>query len=184
MLLLNMTRGINSQWSSVVGFDSTFGITSKKFELMGISVNSLRRKANPVCLCITKREEAVAYQHVFDSTEAGVFDLVHNLKLCKTSKKCEMCNAVREQIEQEPMRQLLTPPPKPRKTKTGEEVPFKFEIPLEKPMCDNTTKFSKWIKKKKLHLKDKILRCELKKKKFIIFENFHFNSKFEFGLEI
>jgi hypothetical protein len=26
-------------------------------------------------------------------------------------------------------------------------------------MCDNTTKFSKWIKKKKPHLKDKILQC-------------------------
>ena len=38
-------------------------------------------------------------------------------------------------------------------------VPFKFEIPLEKPLCDNTTKFSKWIKKKKPHLKNKILQC-------------------------
>jgi hypothetical protein len=26
-------------------------------------------------------------------------------------------------------------------------------------MCDNTTKFSKWIKKRKPHLKDKILQC-------------------------
>ena len=71
-----------------------------------------------------------------------------------------MCDAVQEQIECGPMRDLLTPP-KPKKNKRGEEVavPFKFEIPLEKPMCDNTTKFSKWIKKKKPHLKDKILQC-------------------------
>ena len=72
---------------------------------------------------------------------------------------CEMCNAVREQIEQEPMRDQLTPPHKSKKSKKGEEVPFKFEIPLDKPMCDNTTKFSKWIKKKKPHLADKILQC-------------------------
>jgi hypothetical protein len=58
------------------------------------------------------------------------------------------------------MRGLLTlPKPKKNKNKRGEEVLFKFEIPLEKPMCDNTTKFSKWIKKKKPHLKDRILQC-------------------------
>jgi hypothetical protein len=55
---------------------------------------------------------------------------------------------------------MLTPP-KPKKYKRDEKgpTPFRFEIPLEKPMCDNTTKFSKWIKKKKPHLKDKILQC-------------------------
>ena len=109
-----------------------------------MNVNSLRRKANPVCLvclCIVKKEEAIAYEHMYSSMEAGVYDLVHRLKLCKTSKKCEMCDAVREQIEQAPMRDQLTPPPaEPKKTKAGEEVPFKFEIPLAKPLCDNTTK--------------------------------------------
>ena len=159
MLLLNVPRGINSGWPLHAGFDSTFGISSSKFELLGMNVNSLGRKANPVCLCIAKQEEAVAYQHMYSSMEAGVFDLVHNLKLCKTSKKCEMCDAVREQIEQERMRDELRPPAKPKKTKKGEEVPFRFTIPLAKPLCDNTTKFSKWIKKKKPHLADKILQC-------------------------
>ena len=52
-----------------------------------------------------------------------------------------MCNAVREQVEQESMREQLTPPPPPKsKAKKGEEVPFKFELPLDKPLCDNTTK--------------------------------------------
>jgi hypothetical protein len=111
--------------------------------MLGMNVNSLRRKANPVCLCIAKKEEAVAYEHMHASMEASVFDLVHNLKLCRISKKCEMCNAVREQIEQEPMRDQLTPPPKPKVSKKGEKVPFKFKILLEKPMCYNTTKFSK-----------------------------------------
>ena len=45
-------RGINSGWPFLAGFDTTFGITSKKFELIGISINSLRRGANPVCLFI------------------------------------------------------------------------------------------------------------------------------------
>ena len=55
------------------------------------------------------------------------------------------------------MHDLLSPPPKPKKSKTTE--PFKFELPLEKPMCDNTTKFSKWIKKKKPKLANQILQC-------------------------
>jgi hypothetical protein len=162
MLLLNVPRSINTGWPVHAGFDSTFGISSKKFELVGMNVNSLRRKANPVrlvCLCIVKKEEAIAYEHMYSSMEAGVYDLVHRLKLCKTYKKCEVCDAVREQIEQGHMRDQLTPPPKPKKNRAGEEVPFKFEIPLAKPICDNTTKFSKWIQKKKPHLADKILQC-------------------------
>jgi hypothetical protein len=162
MLLLHPTRVINSNWPFHAGFDTTFGITSKKFELMGISVNSLRRRSNPVCLCIVKKEEAIAYETMWNTMEGGVFELVHNLKLCKQSKRCEMCDAVREQIEQGPMQKLLIPP-KPSKNKKGDarasSRPFKFEIPLEKPMCDNTTKFSSWIARKKPHLKDEILQC-------------------------
>ena len=41
MLLLHVARGINAAWPLLAGFDTTFGITSKKFELMGISINSL-----------------------------------------------------------------------------------------------------------------------------------------------
>ena len=110
MLLLHTTRGINSEWPFLAGFDTTFGITSKKFELMGISINSLRRKANPVCLCIVKKEEAIAYETMYNSMEGGVFELVHNMKICKQSKHCEMCDAVWEQIEQAPMQKLMTPP--------------------------------------------------------------------------
>ena len=83
MLLLHGPRGINSGWPFLAGFDTTFGISSKKFELMGISVNSLRRKANPVCLCIVKKEEAIAYETMYDSMLGGVFEVVHNMKLCK-----------------------------------------------------------------------------------------------------
>ena len=70
-----------------------------------------------------------------------------------------MCDAVWEQIEQQPMLDLLTPlKPKKKGGKLVEE-PFVFQLPLEKPLCDNTTKFSKWIAKKKPHLSDKILQC-------------------------
>jgi len=85
MLLLHVARGINSAWPLLAGFDTTFGITSKKCELMGISVNSLRRRANPVCLCVVKKEEAIAYEKMYNSMEGGVFELVHNMKLCGVS---------------------------------------------------------------------------------------------------
>ena len=86
MLLLHPARGINSEWPLLAGFDSTFGITSKKFELMGISINSLQRKANPVCLCIVKKEEAIAYQSMYSSMEGGLFELAHNMKICNQKK--------------------------------------------------------------------------------------------------
>jgi hypothetical protein len=59
------------------------------------------------------------------------------------------------------MRDVLTPPKasKATKNKGGEVIPFRFEIPLEKPMCDNTTKFSGWIVRRKPHLRKKILQC-------------------------
>jgi hypothetical protein len=85
MLLLHAARRINSGWPFLAGFDNTFGIISEKFELMGISINSLRRRANPVCLCIVKKEEAIAYETMYASMEGGLFELVHNMKLCKQS---------------------------------------------------------------------------------------------------
>ena len=51
---------------------------------------------------------------------------------------------------------LLTPP-KPKKGKAAK--PFRFRIPLEKPLCDNTTKFSKFIAKLFPHLSKDILVC-------------------------
>ncbi len=96
MLLLHVARGINSGWALLAGFDITFGITSKKFELMDISINSLQRRANPVCLCVVKKEEAIACEKMYTSMEGSVFELVHNMKLCRQSKQCEMCDASRE----------------------------------------------------------------------------------------
>jgi hypothetical protein len=66
-----------------------------------------------------------------------------------------MCNAYTEQIEQIPMRA----PPKPKKSKSGQvaEKPFVFELPLEKPICNNTGKLSERIATKNQHLSKKIL---------------------------
>ena len=158
-LMLNTCRAVNTEWPALYGFDSTFGFSNKKWDLLGMTVNSLRRRANPCVLAIANKESAIAYEKMWNSTEGGVFELVNNLKLCRQSKHCEMCDAVREQIEQQGMRDILTPPAKPKKDKEGRPVPFKFELPLDKPLCDNTTKFSKWIKKRKPKLADKILQC-------------------------
>ena len=153
-LICNAMRGVNSEWPLHLGFDSTFGLSNKKFELLGITTNSLRRHANPVCLCIVKQECSTAYRNMYTSMEGAVFELAHNLKLCK--KDCEMCDSVREQIEQGPMCDLLTPP----KSKKGSKPkPLKFKLPLAKPMCDNTTKFSKFIDEMFPGLSNDILIC-------------------------
>ena len=65
--------------------------------------------------------------------EAGIF-LVRRLRLCKN--KCETCSPIVEQIEQAPMRAVLTSP----KRKNGEKVlpKKKFALLLENLLCDTT----------------------------------------------
>ena len=86
MLLLHACRGVNADWSWQAGFDATFGLSNKQFDLLGMTTNSLRRRANPICLAIVNKESAIAYEHMYSSMEGGVFELDHNLKLCDLSK--------------------------------------------------------------------------------------------------
>jgi hypothetical protein len=160
MLLMHQLRGVNACWPLQAGFDAFFGLSNKKFDLMGITTNSLLSRANPVCLSIVNQESAVAYEAMYTSMEGVTFELVHNLKLCSSSKKCEMCDSVQEQAEQAPVKDLLTPPKRKKRT-AGQPPPRQhvYQLPLEHPMCDNTTKFSKFIAKKKPHLKHKIPQC-------------------------
>ena len=102
-LLENAMRSVNAQWDVHFGFDTTFGISNKNFELMGICANSLGRKSNPICLAIVSRESAEAYETMYTAMQGGVFQLAHDLKLCKSSASCEMSNSMREQNEQGPM---------------------------------------------------------------------------------
>ncbi len=94
-------RGVDSEWLLHLGFDTTFGLSKKKFELMGNITDSLRRQANPLCLCIVKQECSASYSNTHTSMEGAVFELADNLRLCK--KDCEMCDSVREHFDQGPM---------------------------------------------------------------------------------
>jgi hypothetical protein len=67
-----------------------------------------------------------------------------------------MCDAVREQIDKEPVKAELTLPTK--KKCRGEPTKKKFSLPLTHPLCDSTTNFSKFINKKKPHLSKKTLQ--------------------------
>ena len=155
-MLLNTARAVNSEWPLHLGFDATGSMSDTKFDIIGVTTNSLRTRANPVCLAMVNKECADGYEHTYEAMEAGVFQIVAKLKTC-SEPDCEMCNAVREQVEQAPMRAELTPP-KPRAK--GQPVPKKkFKLPLQNPLCDNTTKFSKFILKKHPHLRRKILQC-------------------------
>ncbi len=167
-LTLHSARSVNALWPLQFSFDTTFGISSTKFEVMGITTNSLRSRANPVCLSFVNQECAVGYESTYDAMESGLFQVLSKLRLCKSKAKCEMCDAVREQVEQGPMQELLTPPPPspPSKRAKGVSVParrarrkYVFSLPLKNAMCDNTTKFSKFIIKRKPHLRNKILQC-------------------------
>jgi hypothetical protein len=154
-MLLKPARAVNSKWTLHLGFDATGSMSDTKFDIIGVTTNSLRSRANPVCLAMVNKERADGYEHTYESMDAGVFQIVAKLNTC-SQPECEMCSAVREQGEQAPMRAELTPP----KRAKGQPAPKKkFKLPLQHPLCDNTTKFSKFILKKKPHLRGKILQC-------------------------
>ena len=70
-LLENAMCSVNSQWGVHFGFDTTFGISNKNFELMGICANSLGRKSNPICLAIVNRESEQAYEKMYTATQGA-----------------------------------------------------------------------------------------------------------------
>ena len=162
-LLLNAARAVNSGWPVTLGFDASGSMSNTQFDLIGITTNSLRSRANPVCLAIANKENADAYEHTYESMEAGLFQVVGRLVRC--DPPCELCAAIEEQVSQPLMRAELEPPKKPKrrkgqpKEKAKKMEKKKFSLPLDHPLCDNTTKFSKFIHKKKPHLKGKINQC-------------------------
>ncbi len=104
---------------------------------------------------MANKERTDAYEHAYESMGAGVFQPVVCTIRC--DPPCELCAAIAEQVEQLLMRAELkllkkkkAQPAQPKK---------KFSLPLAHPLCDNTTKFSKFIHKKKPHLKKKINQC-------------------------
>ncbi len=58
-----------------------------------------------------------------------------------------MCNYIREQRNEQDMQQVLTPSKK-KKRERGQPEPrqHRFKLPLAKLLCDDVTKFSKFIK--------------------------------------
>ncbi len=113
-LALNAARSMNSEWpplagaeSLQMGFDASGSISDTKFDLVGITTNSLRERANPVCLAIANRESADAYEHTYETMEARLFQLVGRTIRC--DPPCELCAAIEEQVQQQVMRAELEP---------------------------------------------------------------------------
>ncbi len=89
-LLGNTLRAINSGWPLHLGFDSTGGLSSTKFDTIGVTTNSLRNRANPVAWSFVSQESAVAYECPYESIEGGAFLLLDRVKLC-CQHKVAMC---------------------------------------------------------------------------------------------
>ncbi len=92
--------------------------------------------------------------------EAGVFTSQLVAQTIRCDPPCELCSVIAEQVEQPLIRAELEPP---KKKKKGQPAPpeKKFSVLLahSSPLCGNTTKFSKFIHKKKPYLKKKINQC-------------------------
>jgi hypothetical protein len=81
--------------------------------------------------------------------EAGLFQIVGRTLRCDLP--CELCAAIEEQVNQPLMRAELEPSKKTKKkrgqppTREEPEKKMKLSIPLAHPLCDNTTKISKFM---------------------------------------
>jgi hypothetical protein len=85
-----------------MGLDASGSMSDTKFDLVGITTNSLRSRANPVCLAIANKESAVAYEHTYEALESGLFRLVGRTVRCdpESDPPCEVCAAIEEQVQQ------------------------------------------------------------------------------------
>ncbi len=59
-----------------MGFDSRVAISNTKFDTTRITVKSLGRRANPVCLSFVNHECGIGYQCSYDAVEAGVYEML------------------------------------------------------------------------------------------------------------
>ncbi len=84
-----------------MGFDSTGPISNTKFDTIGITVNSLGRRASPICLSFINQECAIGYYCSYNAVEAGVCEVLCNVILCKRDKNCETCDSIRELHEEQ-----------------------------------------------------------------------------------
>jgi hypothetical protein len=84
-LLLNPASAVNSEWSLHIGLDATGSMSNTKFDLVGITTNSLRSLAHPICLAIANTESEDAFEHKYETMEPGLFHLLgstpYSLKL-------------------------------------------------------------------------------------------------------
>jgi hypothetical protein len=112
-------------------------------------------------LCVAREHRGIRVYLRSYQVEGGAFLLLDRVKLCGRNKGCEVCDSIREQCKQEDVQDVLTPPKEKKKRGRCEPAPrpHRFKLPLQKPLCDNTTKFSKFINKRLPGLKGKVLQC-------------------------
>ena len=139
----------------MLGFDASGSISDTKIELVGITTNTLRLQVNLICLAIANKESADTYEHTYETMEAVLFQLVGRTIRCDPPcELCRLCAAIEEQVQKPLIRAKLEPP----RRKQGEPAPEKrqFSLSLVHPLCDDITKFSEFIHKKRQQLKGKI----------------------------
>ena len=102
-LILRLARSGDAAWPLQMGFDASGSIGDTKFDLVGITTNSLSSQANPVCLAIANKESTDAYEYTYETIEAG-FKLFQQIQLVshtiRCDPQCELSAAIEEQVQQ------------------------------------------------------------------------------------
>ncbi len=102
-------RAFESEWDSVMDFDSMGQASNTELDTIGITTNLLALFANPVCLSFVSQEYAVAYTCTFDVVEAGLYEVLVNVKIYECEKGCEVCDSICKLKEEQEIDAVLHP---------------------------------------------------------------------------
>ena len=105
-MLLNAARLVNCGWQKQAHWDGLHNLCVKQIAMIGIGVNSLGSRFNPLSLSIVNSESKDGVETSWAATELAFFSIFKSIVLCDDDE-CSFCAEVRFQGSNKHMIELL-----------------------------------------------------------------------------
>jgi hypothetical protein len=136
-MLSNLALSVNSGWQTQFHLDGAYNFCRHEFGIIGIGMNSMGARFNPVSLSIVNSESKASISACWDATVRGFYSLYTDVDFCDAAD-CAFCTRMKQTIEgpgTSAMRNLLA----------SEHVANGF-FPIDKPSSDNSKAFFSFCK--------------------------------------
>jgi len=131
--IFNIGSAIQSGWEMQLQADGSFNFCASNFGIILFCVNSLRSIFRYVAWSIVPNESSEAFEFAYNGFRVAFFSLFAPGKLRVCDGKCALCDQFRD-IQSAPEVIAVLANPEQR-------------LPVVKAICDNITKFSKFVKR-------------------------------------